>query len=498
MTVAGARGRLLAHPVAALCALYLLVRAAGFALGMRFDADNLTSWMQIADVDLLRHHLWRTLWYLHSQPPLFNLLIGIGLRFGDAGFLVFMDLVFGAVTLGGILATHGLVRDLTDRPGWALAVAGWLCVSPAVLLFSQKLYYNGLVPWLVAMGLYGLHRGVTRRSMGWMAFGFAMVVATVLLRSMIHPVVYAAMVAIYVACAAGQRARVLLAAAAPTALLAAVMLKNLAVFGTMALSSWPALNLVGQMVDQMPAAQRAEMIRDGRLSRYAVLEGFAYPDQYIKLVPPTPPTGEPSLDNMTKSTGEPNWNHRLFLQLAEPRMKDAMAGLWAAPVPFLRITVAAVYHFHRPASEFKGLERNRAAIAGWERLANAVVGLQPVAWFGATDDRARPQAPALQLSLAALLESLAFGGFLVLVGLRLLADLRARRWPAPADATPLALAMVGAFVILVSNIADVWENNRAHYDIGSVMLVGALVFAAWLAERQTRRAPDTAHALQPA
>ena len=261
------------------------------------------------------------------------------------------------------------------------------------------------------------------------------------------------------------------------------MLKNLAVFGTMALSSWPALNLVGQMVDEMPAAQRAAMIRRGELSHYAVLPGFAYPEQYLKLVPPTPPTGEPSLDNLTKSTGEANWNHRLFLALPEVRMRDAMAGLVAAPGAFAAITVKAVYHFHRPASEFKGLERNRAKIAGWERLTNATLGLQPAAWTGATDDPARSQAPALQISLAAVTESLAFGGFLVLVAARLLAATRARRWPDSGDATLLSLAMLGAFVIVVSNVADVYENNRAHYDIGSVMLVGALVFASWMADR---------------
>jgi len=477
------RYRMSARPVAATIALYVLVRLIGLAIGMQFDADNLTSWMQIADVALLRDHLWRTLWYLHSQPPLFNLVIGLALRLGEDGFLAAMWLLYAVVTLGGILSVHALVRDLTGRPGWALAAGAWLCVSPAVLLFSQKLYYNGLVPWLVIMGIHGLHVGVRRRSARWMAFGFAMIVATVLLRSMIHPVIYAGVIAIYLACCTGQRARVLLAAALPTAVLGAVMLKNLAVFGTMALSSWPALNLVGQMVDEMPAAQRAAMIRRGELSHYAVLPGFAYPEQYLELVPPTPPTGEPSLDNLTKSTGEANWNHRLFLQLPEVRMRDAMAGLAAAPGAFAAITVKAIYHFHRPASEFKGLERNRAAIAGWERLANATFGLQPAAWTGATDDPTRSQAPALQISFAAVLESLAFGGFLILVAARLLAAARARRWLDPGDATLLSLAMLGAFVIFVSNVADVYENNRAHYDIGSVMLVGALVFASWVADR---------------
>ncbi len=43
-----------------LAALFVAVRLIVLALGQRFDADNLTSWMQIADLALLREHLWRT------------------------------------------------------------------------------------------------------------------------------------------------------------------------------------------------------------------------------------------------------------------------------------------------------------------------------------------------------------------------------------------------------------------------------------------------------
>ena len=474
------------HPVATLIALYAAVRLVVLALGMRFDADNLTSWMQISDVALLRAHLFRTLWYLHTQPPLFNLLVGTALRFGPDGFPWVLGLVYAAVTLGGILAFHGLARALTGRPRLALLVSAWLCVSPAVLLFSQKLYYDGMVPWLLCMAVWGLHVGTARRpcdraAFGWLSFGFAMLAATVLLRSMIHPVLFVAIAAIYLMPARGRRLRIAAAALAPGAAIAAVLVKNLIVFGSASLSSWAPLQLDHTTVDRLPIATRTVLIREGRLSHYAVVDGFSPPPVYLRMMPPIAPTGEPSLDHLRKSTGEDNWNHILYTRLGQARMHDALVGLAADPAGYVRLLGTSLYHFHRPPSEFKGLERNLAVIAPWERAGNAIVGLQPAAWSGGTLDRSRPAAPLLQVAYAQLLVTLGFLAGAVPLGWRLFGDARARRLPRPADATPTAIALFGLWVIVISSAFDVWENNRARFDIAPLLLLGALAFACRVA-----------------
>ncbi|QKR99339.1 hypothetical protein F9288_06565 [Sphingomonas sp. CL5.1] len=473
-----------------LAAWFVAVRLAVLALGQRFDADNLTSWMQIADLALLREHLWRTLWYLHSQPPLFNLMIGLALRAGPAAFPWIVGTIYALVTLGGILAVHALLRDMTGRPRLAFVVAAWLCVSPAVLLFSQKLYYDGLVPWLLCMALWGLHAGLTRRSTGWLAFGFAMLAVTTLLRSMIHPVLFVALLAIVLLAAAGMRRRVLFAAALPAAAIGAVMLKNLVIFGSTALSSWAPLNVDHTTVDRLPLATREAMIREGKLSRFAVVQGFSPPPVYLAMLPPIPPTGEPSLDNLRKSTGEDNWNHILYTKIGAARTRDALVGLAADPVGFVGVLATSLYHFNRPPSEFKGLERNRAVIAPWERIGNAVVGLQPAAWLGRIDDPRRTTAPLLQVSLTELAVFPLYVGFGITVAARLLALLRARALTAmpPALASDAANLLLGGWVIVISSSFDVWENNRARFDIGPVLLIGALVFAARLLERRKERA----------
>ena len=60
--------------------VFAVSRLAAWAAGVRFDASILTWYWQFLDVELLRHDLARSLWYLHAQPPLFNLFLGSVLK----------------------------------------------------------------------------------------------------------------------------------------------------------------------------------------------------------------------------------------------------------------------------------------------------------------------------------------------------------------------------------------------------------------------------------
>jgi len=57
--------------------LYLLTRAILSFFVDGFEAHTLNYYWQFADPKLLREDLLRTVFYLHSQPPLFNLGLGI-------------------------------------------------------------------------------------------------------------------------------------------------------------------------------------------------------------------------------------------------------------------------------------------------------------------------------------------------------------------------------------------------------------------------------------
>jgi hypothetical protein len=57
--------------------LFFLTRLTIFLLGIFVDAYSLSQFWQILNLDLLEKNLFRSLYYLHYQPPVWNLIIGL-------------------------------------------------------------------------------------------------------------------------------------------------------------------------------------------------------------------------------------------------------------------------------------------------------------------------------------------------------------------------------------------------------------------------------------
>jgi len=64
----------------ALAALFAVSRVVFRLVGVRFSTDQLHIAIQYLDPELLRHHLAQSVWYLHTQPPLYNLYLGTVLK----------------------------------------------------------------------------------------------------------------------------------------------------------------------------------------------------------------------------------------------------------------------------------------------------------------------------------------------------------------------------------------------------------------------------------
>ena len=72
--------------VVAVALVFGASRVAAYLAGVRFDATPLTWYWQFIDPVLLRERLLESLYCLHIQPPLFNLLLGINLKLFPSTF----------------------------------------------------------------------------------------------------------------------------------------------------------------------------------------------------------------------------------------------------------------------------------------------------------------------------------------------------------------------------------------------------------------------------
>ena len=110
-------------------------------LGVRFDKTILYYAEQFLDVNLLQERLIESIFYLHCQPPLFNLFLGSILK----AFSEHLDTVFHLAYFGfGLLMAVSLVA-LMNRLGLPRLLSTILTVifvaSPVTVLYENWLFY---------------------------------------------------------------------------------------------------------------------------------------------------------------------------------------------------------------------------------------------------------------------------------------------------------------------------------------------------------------------
>ena len=151
--------------------VFAAAHAVYYALGVRFDERPLTTFWQYLDVDLLRNDLSRSLFYLHSQPPVWNLYLGLVLKAFPAGHAVAFSLIALALGLALFLALVSLLRRLGASPLTAAAASTLFVLSPSFVLHEQMLFYASPLAMMLTLSAVLLDEFV-RHGHPTAAFGF--------------------------------------------------------------------------------------------------------------------------------------------------------------------------------------------------------------------------------------------------------------------------------------------------------------------------------------
>src|SRR5262245_45155580 len=101
--------------VAGLLFVFSTVEAIYHAFGVRFHASPLNEFWELLDPKLLQTDLVRSIWYLHSQPPLFNLSVGIVLKLAGSHAAAAFHLLYLACGFGMYVGLVLLMQRLEVR-----------------------------------------------------------------------------------------------------------------------------------------------------------------------------------------------------------------------------------------------------------------------------------------------------------------------------------------------------------------------------------------------
>lgn len=468
------------------CGAAALMARLGYGLmGLRFDLRPLDWFMQYLDPVLLRTRLAESLWYLHSQPPGFNLFLGLVLKTfpgQEAAAFQAAHLAMGAALCWAVFL---LQRRLGVGRRVALVLTLVLAASPGLALYSSWLFYSlPVAVLLVSAGLALVRFGETGRARHALAF-FLSVAAVCLVHGMFHLVFLLAAVAAVLAASRGRWRGVLAAAVLPVLLVAGVYTKNLFVFGRFTASTWAGMNLWATTGAFVPPDVRERLVREGRLSRAALVDRFESVEQYPAEWRGAPAADVPALTAPRRASGFPNFNHQAYISIGDHYLSDALTCVRYYPVGFVKGLAKAWFCYFKSPTDYVLLEPNLDRLAVPNRAFDlALAGRLPwdfgrLGFVPVRSDRGH------HLGLLLL-----FGLPLVLAyGISL-----ARRGSGCSAGQRLALFFVVAavaWVALVGNTLDAGENQRFRFvtDPLSMVLLG-LFFHRWLAPRLKSRRPD--------
>jgi len=467
-----------AIPVAAIVATFTASRVWAWEAGVRFDATPLGGFWQILDQSLLKSRLVESIWYLHAQPPLYNLLLGFDLKAFGSSYATAAHGLQIALGLVIPLSIYALLVDVRLPRWWCAVAAALFAVSPAAILIENWLFYEYLVAALLLLAALAFVL-FQRRPTALRAFlVFGLLAAVCLVRASFQVVAPLLVLAFMLTIFPGRRRAVLIGAAVPILLVAAVSVKNLVLFGTPSTSSWAGMNLM--QIDQSGFRGNDEqrLQQQGVVSPLSAIAVFQPLDSYRKVVRlPNSYSSIPALSETTKpSSGVPNFNNIGYVKVSNQYLHDFGQILLHDPAVYLRGVWTGLKLAATPTSDYYFFVGNRNKIEPWVRGYDATVLLQPrVRWkFG------RPSGTAWGI-VVAYLAALLFGAGEMLRVVR-------RRGGSPTLAFVWLLL---AYATLAMTFGEVAENQRVRFvgDPLATVLAAVVVVKVTAYLRQPRPLP---------
>jgi hypothetical protein len=321
--------RLIARPAAAAACAWTSAYLLLCATGQRFSTQYLDIAWQLIPTEILRADPLRSVWYLHIQPPLWNLTVGGILAWSPAPDAISLQaLQFGF----GVLAVAMLASLLSRLFGrsWAGAVVATVTMlDPQVLAGAFTPTYElpttcGLIAvlWLVV---------IRPRSPRFTLISVAVIgTAIVLTRTIFHPVWLLLLLGPcwWVLRRSVNRRAIAITLVIPLLLVGGWMVKNEVLFHRPTLSSWFGMNLQRAVVPIATDEQLAGWAAEGGISEITA----AFPNGFVSYSGYQPYVGDcvpkhsnPAASETTRGgpDGPPNFNSECFLPLYDIAGDDA-------------------------------------------------------------------------------------------------------------------------------------------------------------------------------
>ena len=329
-----------------------------YICGVRFDTYPLIDSWQNLDIEMLRNNLMESLLYLHSQPPLYNLFLGILLKVFPVNYAIAAKIIFLFCGLTFYLCLFWLQVKLKVSKIIAFILSSLFICSPTLVYYENSLSYTLLIAMLILLSCIVLQRMLESKKQ-WYGWTFFFILFIILgMRSMFH-ISFFILIIVTIAWMTGNWKKVLLCSVLPLLLIFSLHMKNYMLFGKFTTSTWLGMNFWDSMELRTPQNILDELIDEGSISSLAKIKRFseleAYPEYFKK------DNGEfnhiPALSEPSKSTGNPNFNHLAYIGISDQYLKDALQIYKRYPFLYIKRIIYAWVIYFKSGSDYFMLTR---------------------------------------------------------------------------------------------------------------------------------------------
>jgi len=357
---------ILKHGIVILSLFFITTRIIIYLAGIRFDASSLPWFYQYLDPLDLKSHLCQSLWYLHSQPPGFNIFLGSVLKLANGNKLVVFKTIYLAIGFFMSLALYTLLKKLHMPKIIALLTSIFFAAIPPVLLFENWLFYTYPIAFLLLVSGLVLSKYLDSHKWHYLFLFFLVISLIVMTRSLFHILWFVILLIGILIFQRRSTKKILLCALFPFLMILSLYLKNFLLFDQTTLTSWSGMNLI-KMTFTIPFEKLTTLIDNDEISEIAAITPFSKPGTYEKYANFDTTTAISVLDRKYKSTGYINFNHVGYISVSKKYYSVALHLIKKYPDYYCFSVAKAFYAYLKPCSDIliTAVNDNRQKINLW-------------------------------------------------------------------------------------------------------------------------------------
>ena len=359
--------------------IFIISRIVLFAAGIRFSVGSDIAFSQFIGIDLLKNNLLESIYFLHSQPPLLNLFVGIVFKlFPENNIIVFhiVFLIFGLILVISIflvMAKLGISQVLSA------VLTTLFMLSPSCILYENLLYYTYPITALLCLSALIIQKfSCSNRNFYGLSL-FLILSIIVLTRSAFHPFWYLLFIFILIFFIPHKWKQILLMSSIPFILIAFLFAKNFYYFGSFTSSTWFGMSFSKISTFMLSEDEKISLIKKGKLSELSLIGPFrglwTYRDHTN--VPEYKPLNVPVLDKQYYQLAigmTNNLNHPLYFSLTKQFIKDSKYVLLNYPKVYLKGIILSFRLYFFPSSDwFSTKQNNRNKLLTYEKDYNILL-----------------------------------------------------------------------------------------------------------------------------